>query len=82
LVADIQRLKAEGGKPIMAIGGASFASSLVAANLVDEFLLSIHPVALGRGRPLFAGLETRANLALKDLKRFDTGALVEIYRPA
>jgi dihydrofolate reductase len=82
LVADIQRMKAEDGKAIMAIGGASFASSLVAANLVDQYLLSVHPVVLGRGVPLFAGVETPLHLKLEDLKQFDTGAVAKIYRPA
>jgi dihydrofolate reductase len=81
LVADIQRLKAENGKAIMAIGGAGFASSLVAANLVDQYLLSVHPVVLGQGRPLFAGLETPRHLKLEDLRQFDTGAVAKVYRP-
>lgn len=82
LVADVQRLKAEGGKPVMAIGGASFAASLVAANLVDELLLSVHPVAIGQGRPLFADIEAPVHLVLKDLKKFDSGVVAKVYRPA
>lgn len=81
LVADINRLKAEDGKPINAIGGASFASSLIAANLVDVFRLAVHPVALGRGLPIFAGLESPLRFKLEDLKQFDTGAVIKTYRP-
>ena len=80
LVADLKRLKAEDGKPIVAIGGASFASSLIAADLVDAFRLAVHPVVLGRGLPIFAGLETPLDLRLDDLKRFDTGVVVKTYR--
>jgi len=82
LVADIQRLKAEDGKPILAHGGASFASSLIAANLVDVFHLAVHPVVLGRGLSIFAGLENPVDLKLVNLKQFDTGALIKTYRPA
>jgi dihydrofolate reductase len=82
LVADIQRLKAEDGKPILAHGGASFATSLIAANLVDMFYLVVHPVVLGRGLPIFAGLEKPIDLKLEDLKQFDTGIVVKTYRPA
>lgn len=82
LVADIQRLKAEDGKPILAQGGVSFASSLIAANLVDVFLLAVHPVAIGRGLPIFAGLEKPLHLKLEDLVQFDTGAMVKTYRPS
>lgn len=81
LVADIQRLKAEDGKPILAHGGASFASSLIAANLIDVFHLVVHPVVLGRGLPIFAGLEKPVHLKLEDLKQFNTGTVVKTYRP-
>lgn len=81
LVADINRLKAEGGKSINAIGGASFASSLIAAHLVDVFRLAVHPVALGRGLPIFAELENPIRFKLEDLKQFETGAVIKIMRP-
>lgn len=81
LVADIQRLKAEDGLPINALGGASFASSLIAAHLVDEFRLSVHPIVLGQGLPIFADLEKPVHLKLTDLKQFDTGVVVKTYRP-
>ena len=81
LVADIQRLKAEDGKPILAHGGAGFATSLIAANLVDVFHLVVHPDALGRGLSIFGGLERPLQLKLEDLKQFDTGVVVKTYRP-
>lgn len=81
LVADIERLKAEDGKSILAHGGASFATSLIAAKLVDMFHLVVHPVVLGRGLPIFAGLENPVDLKLEDLNRFDTGAVIKTYRP-
>lgn len=80
LIADIGRLKAQDGKPIVALGGASFASSLIAAHLVDVFRLIVHPVVLGRGLPIFAGLETPVDLKLEELKQFDTGVVVKTYR--
>lgn len=80
LIADVQRLKAEDGKPILAHGGASFASSLVAADLVDAFYLVVHPVALGRGLPLFAGLDAPMHLRLEEVRQFDTGVIVKTYR--
>ena len=48
------------GKPILAHGGASFARSLVRRGLIDEYCLLIHPVALGRGLPLFPDLAQAA----------------------
>ncbi len=81
LVTDIQRLKAEDGKPILAHGGAGFASSLIAANLVDLFHLVVHPDAIGRGLPIFAGLEKPIQLKLEDVKQFESGVVVNTYRP-
>ena len=81
LAADVRRMKAEDGGPIVAIGGASFASSLIAAGLVDAFRLAVFPVFLGRGVPIFAGLEGPVHLELEEFKRFDTGVVVKTYRP-
>jgi dihydrofolate reductase len=81
LIADVQRLKAEEGKPILAIGGISFAKSLIATNLVDAFRLSVHPIALGHGIPLFGELETPVRFKLEELKQFASGAVVKTYRP-
>jgi dihydrofolate reductase len=80
LADEIERLKREDGKPIFAHGGATFAQSLVRANLVDEYRLAVHPVALGRGKPLFATLEARSMLALVECTRFDGGAVALVYR--
>jgi dihydrofolate reductase len=81
LAADIQRLKSEDGGPILAHGGASFASSLVAAHLVDVFHLVVHPVALGRGLPIFAELENPLHLKLEEAKEFKSGVAIKTYRP-
>src|SRR6185437_13363453 len=45
LADEITRLKAQDGKPIIAHGGASFARSLIAADLVDQYVLLVHPIA-------------------------------------
>jgi dihydrofolate reductase len=80
LADEIARLKSEEGKPIFAHGGATFAQSLVRANLVDEYRLTVHPVALGAGKALFATLEARSMLALVECTRFDGGAVGLVYR--
>jgi dihydrofolate reductase len=80
LAEEIARLKREEGGPIFAHGGASFAQSLVRADLVDEYRLAVHPVALGRGKALFGTLDTRSMLALVECTRFDGGAIGLVYR--
>ncbi len=81
LAADIGRLKEGDGGPINALGGASFATSLIAAHLVDVFHLVVHPDLLGKGLPIFTGLEKPVHLKLEDLKQYSSGIVVKTYRP-
>jgi dihydrofolate reductase len=48
----IAELKDEPGKDIVVFGGASFARSLAAQGLIDEYRINIQPVSLGAGLPL------------------------------
>jgi len=82
LAEEIARLKAQEGKPIIAHGGVRFARSLVAQGLVDQFVLLVAPVALGKGQPLFSDLAAPARLGLVSSKAFPGGAMAQTYRPA
>jgi dihydrofolate reductase len=82
LSEEIAKLKAQPGKPMVAHGGASFARSLVASGLVDRYVLLVHPVVLGKGMPLFAGLSAPRMLTLVSSTTFPRGTVAQIYRPA
>ena len=82
LAEEIAKLKAQEGKPIIAHGGASFARSLVARGLVDQFALMVHPVALGKGLPVFSELVAPMPLRLMSSRAFPGGAVAQIYRAA
>lgn len=82
LVAEVNRLKQQPGKFILAHGGANFAQSLAAAGLIDEYRLVVHPVVLGKGLPLFSQVATPMDLELRSTTVFRSGAAVHIYRPA
>jgi dihydrofolate reductase len=82
LVDEIAKLKAQDGKPIVAHGGAGFARSLIAQGLVDQYALLVHPIALGKGLPIFSDLAMPAPLKLVSSKAFPGGAMAQIYRPA
>jgi dihydrofolate reductase len=79
---EIERLKQEDGKDILAHGGASFAQSLVEEGLIDEYRLLVHPIVLGSGKALFARLPERTELTLQQAIRFPSGAVIHVYRPA
>lgn len=80
LVEEIGRLKSQPGKPIIAHGGAAFAGSLVAAGLVDQYDLLVHPVALGSGLSVFSGLAAPKRLKLVSSTAFPKGSVAQIYR--
>lgn len=79
LAEEINALKAEEGKPIVAIGGAEFMQNLIATGLVDEFRLVVHPVILGTGLSIFHGLAKPFYLKLIDVKIFPGGTVVHTY---
>lgn len=81
LATEIQRLKQQPGKDILAHGGADFAQSLVAAGLVDEYRLVVHPVALGKGLSLFGKLPKPLDLELRSTTPFRSGTMAQVYRP-
>jgi len=82
LTDEIAKLKAREGKPIIAHGGVSFARGLVAQGLVDQFVLIVAPVALGKGLPLFSALAAPTPLKLMSSKAFPRGSVAQIYRAA
>jgi dihydrofolate reductase len=79
---EIAKLKAQDGKPIIAHGGVTFARALVTAGLVDQFVLGVHPVALGKGLALFSDLAAPLPLKLVSSKAFPGGAVGQVYRLA
>lgn len=81
LADEVARLKQESAKPIVVYGGAELVSNLVAEDLVDEYQFLVHPVALGKGLPIFTRLGEQRDLSLVDVKRFgEGGSVAHIYR--
>lgn len=81
LEEEIRQLKAEPGKDIVCFGGARLAHSLIAAGLVDEYRLTVHPVALGQGPSLMHGLPEPQPLELINAAVYTDGSLVLTLRP-
>lgn len=76
---EVQSIKEQEGKDIWLFGGASLTSALMNMGLVDELWLSIHPVLLGGGKPLFIDIKDRVNLQLLESKTYDTGLVSVKY---
>lgn len=76
---EVEKLKNKPGKDIWLYGGASLITTFIHLGLVDEFRLSVHPVVLGEGKPLFMDLNERLNLKLVQTRTFSSGVVQLIY---
>ncbi|WP_423798076.1 dihydrofolate reductase family protein [Neobacillus sp. SAB-20_R2A] len=76
---EVNKLKNKPGKDIWLYGGASLITTFINLGLVDEFRLSVHPVILGEGKPLFIDIKQRLNLKLVDTRTFSSGVVQLIY---
>jgi dihydrofolate reductase len=81
LAEEIASLKAEPGKDLMAHGGAGFAQSLARLDLIDEYRLISHPVAVGSGLPLFSDLPAPLRFELVEATPYG-GTVARVYRRA
>lgn len=79
ILEEVNKLKNMPGKDIWLYGGASLITTFVNLGLVDEFRLSVHPVVLGEGRPLFVDIKKRFNLKLVNSRTFSSGVVQLIY---
>jgi dihydrofolate reductase len=78
---EIKRLK-NGAKDMTILGSGSIVTQLSDAGLVDEYEIMIDPVALGDGRPMFAGMKRTLNLELVSSRSFESGVVLHRYRLA
>ncbi len=77
---EIAKLKSqEGGGDIIVYGGASFDSSLIEENLIDEYYLFINPVAIGEGKTIFKDLKEIRKFTLIESVAFDSGIVLLHY---
>jgi dihydrofolate reductase len=74
-------LKAQPGKDIVVLGSGELVQTLMQHNLVDQYVLLIHPLVLGSGRHLFADGSAFATLRLVDTRTTTTGVVIATYQP-
>jgi dihydrofolate reductase len=82
LVEAVAALKNEPGGTIAMSGSVSVVRQLLAAGLLDELHLLVHPIAVRRGMRLFDEDETPMPLTLLSSETFKTGVLNLVYGPA
>ena len=78
----VARLKQAHDKTLVTFGSGELVQSLMRADLIDEYVLMIHPLTLGKGRRLFPDGGQFAKLRLVDSVTASTGVMIATYRPA
>ena len=76
---EITKLKSQNGRDILVYGGASFDSSLIKENLIDEFYLFVNPIIIGNGKTIFKDLKEIQKLTLIESKVFECGLVLLHY---
>ena len=76
----VARLKKESGRDLLIMGSGELVQSLMRRNVVDEYVLLIHPLLLGAGRRLFNQDAHRSTLRLVKSVPTTTGVLIATYK--
>jgi dihydrofolate reductase len=79
VVEEVMKLKEQPGGDLV-LGGADLAATFRQLDLIDEYRLYVHPVVLGRGKPLFQPSDARIELELADTRTFGNGVVLLRYR--
>ncbi len=74
-------LKKQPGKQLVVLGSGELVRSLMRHNLIDEYVLQIHPLILGSGHRLFPDGGAVTALRLVDSKTTTTGVVIATYQP-
>jgi dihydrofolate reductase len=75
----VARLKEQPGGDMVVLGSGELVQSLRRRNLVDRYVLLIHPLILGAGRRLFPDGGAPATLRLVDTRTTTTGVIIATY---
>jgi dihydrofolate reductase len=74
-------LKDQSEEDFTVLGSGALVQSLMRHDLIDEYLLTIHPLVLGSGRRLFPDGGALAALRLVETKPTTTGVVIARYQP-
>lgn len=80
LEREVTAIKQQHGKDIWLFGGASLTASMLKSTLVDEMMLAVHPILLGKGKPLFSDIGKRITCKLVEAKSYPSGLVQLFYR--
>jgi dihydrofolate reductase len=79
ITKEVNEIKNQPGKNIWLYGGGGIITSFMNLGLIDAYLLAVHPIILGAGKPLFSGIKDRIGLKLKEVITSKSGVIVLDY---
>jgi dihydrofolate reductase len=68
-----------GGELLM--GSGTIISQIALEGVIDEYQMVVNPIALGKGRTMFDGIEDKLNLTLTSTRAFKNGNVLLCYKP-
>jgi dihydrofolate reductase len=77
----IAKIKAKPDGDMVVLGSGELVKTLMKHDLVDRYILLIHPLVLGSGRRLFADGVPLATFKVVDTKTTTTGVVIATYQP-
>ncbi len=80
--ARVREIKNEPGKNIWLYGGAKIITTFMNLDLIDGYRLAVHPVIIGKGKPLFQNIHDRHKLKLIEAKGYPSGVTLLTYERA
>ena len=80
IMEGVRRVKSKDGPDLIVWGSSTLTSVLLEQGLVDEVLLFVYPVLLGRGKRFFSDSADPRELALVSTKAMPSGVLMNTYR--
>jgi len=79
LKEEFEKLKSEEGKDIAVLGSNNVCVTLLEERLLDEIRIMINPVVIGKGTPLFAGIQDKQKFGLQSTRTFRNGNVLLTY---
>ena len=71
-------LKAQPGGDLV-VGGAELGAEFARHDLIDEYRLYVHPIVIGRGRPMLSPSDANVTLRLVETHTFGNGVVMLRY---
>jgi dihydrofolate reductase len=81
ITAEVEKLKHGSGPDMVIFGSGTVVSQLAQVGLIDEYQIVVHPIVLGAGRTMFAGVTQKQILRLTRTRTFGNGNVLLCYEP-